>query len=100
MATKHVIPTREIRKLLVAAGVVPSLKKGREWAELHGLAWDTVYRIMKGKRQHVPFRVADRIVCALGDPVGAWYGPLARWYYPPGQKPPPEFKMLVRGPKR
>lgn len=87
---RHLVPAAEIAKLIRRAKVAETKAQGREWAEQHGLAWDSIHRYLTGKRKFLEFTTADRIVVALECPE-VWWNELSEWYWPPGDEVPAEL---------
>jgi len=90
--TTHRIPAAAIKTLLAANGIT-TINKGKRWAEQVGVvSTETVGQIVRGRRKHVGFDTADRIVTALDSPE-LWYTVLRDHYYPPDVTPPIEFEV-------
>lgn len=71
-----------------------------EFGTLHSVNYPlispkSVEGIIRGKRTlGVEFERVDAIICALHSPEH-WYTDLAPWYYPPGDRPDPEFETFT-----
>jgi hypothetical protein len=87
----HRIPAAAIKALLAEHGIT-TINKGKRWAEQVGVvSTETVGQIVRGRRKHVGFDTADRIVTALDSPE-IWYTRLKDYYYPPTDEPRAEHE--------
>jgi hypothetical protein len=72
-------PFRSVVMDIIRARALPMMD---EWGVYLGarakIKPDTIYSLFS--RNEIDFDVADRILCALGDPVSVWRGPLEEQY--------------------
>lgn len=86
----HRVPAPLIKQVLLESGI-KTINAGKRWAEQVGVvSTETVSQIIRGRRKHVGFDTADKIVCALDSPE-LWYTSLRSAYWP--SDPPPVFGL-------